>query len=106
MRRLAPRPLDSALEDVVAGLRPATTLARVQEAWPRAVGPALSAEAEPVSERAGTVTVSCGSAVWAHELQLLSADLLARLNAALGDADEEPTVESLRFVATGGGGRR
>ena len=69
------------------------------------VGPALSREAQPVSERRGTVTVGCGSAVWAQELALMSGELVERLNAALGDSGEAAPVESLRFVA-GGRGRR
>jgi predicted nucleic acid-binding Zn ribbon protein len=59
----------------------------------------MRAEAEPVSERAGTVTFACRSAVWAQELDLLSAELLERLNEALGG----PSLTRLRFVA---GGRR
>ena len=82
-------------------LRPATTLARVQEAWPRAVGPALSGEARPVSERRGTVTVSCGSAVWAQELQMMSEELLTSLNGTLQSPGEDSGVEALRFVAAG-----
>ena len=105
MRRQAPRALDSALGGLVSQLRPATTLARVQEAWPRAVGPALSAEAEPVSERRGTVTVSCRSSVWAQELQMMSTELLASVNRVMEEARGESAVESLRFVAAGRGGR-
>ena len=94
MRRVAPRPLRAALESAVAGAAPAGTLSRVQAAWREAVGPVVAAEAEPVAERGGVVTVACSSAVWAHELQLLEADLAARLNAALGSAE----VASLRAV--------
>ncbi|CAA9496922.1 MAG: hypothetical protein AVDCRST_MAG17-1124 [uncultured Solirubrobacterales bacterium] len=105
MRRQAPRALDSALDGLVAQLRPATTLARVQEAWPRAVGPALSAETEPVSERRGTVTVSCRSAVWAQELQMMSTELLANVNRVMEEGFGASAVDSLRFVAAGRGGR-
>lgn len=101
MRRLAPRNLGAALEGLLPTLRPATTLARVQEVWPEVVGPGLSTEARPVSERRGTVTVSCGSSVWAQELALLSGDLLDRLNARLGEAGGASGVEGLRFVAAG-----
>ncbi len=105
MRRLAPRGLGAALEETLPGLRPATTLARVQEAWPAVAGDAIAAEAEPVSERAGTVTFDCRSSVWAHELQLLSGDLVIRLNAALAPGGGPAPVTSLRFVA-GGRARR
>ena len=93
MRRLAPRPIADALEPVRRELAPATTLARVQEAW-TAVGGLAAKEASPVSERAGTVTFACRSSVWAGELTLMAGDLKARLNAALGDH----SVTDLRFV--------
>jgi predicted nucleic acid-binding Zn ribbon protein len=99
MRRAGPRTLEPVLGGMLAGLRPATTLARVQEVWPRAVGPAMSAEAQPVSERRGTVTVTCRSSVWAQELQLMSSDLVERLNRALEEGAGGGGVEALRFVA-------
>ncbi len=101
MRRLAPRGLGSALEGVVTRLRPPTTLARVQEAWPKVAGRGLSEEAQPVSERRGVVTVSCRSSVWAQELELFSAELLDRLNEALAVPGASPPLTSLRFVTSG-----
>jgi predicted nucleic acid-binding Zn ribbon protein len=80
------------------GLQPATPLAAVQRVWGDVVGELIAGEAQPVAERRGVVTVSCRSAVWAQELDLLGADLVARLNAAL----EGEVVRSLRCVATGG----
>jgi predicted nucleic acid-binding Zn ribbon protein len=50
----------------------------------------------PVGERDGVVTISCRSAVWAQELDLLGPDLLKRLNEAL----EQP-LTALRFSADG-----
>jgi len=102
MRRRAPRGLGSALDGLVTQLRPSTTLARVQEAWPEVAGRALSEEAHPVAERRGVVTVSCRSSVWAQELELFSAELLNRLNEVLAAPAESPPLVSLRFVATGG----
>ena len=99
MSRLAPRRLGHALDRLTADLAPATTLARLQARWPDAVGPAIAAEAEPVAEREGVVTVACRSAVWAQELDLLGPDLVARLNAALGDAEGGGPVRRLRPVA-------
>ena len=93
MRRLAPRPLADALEPLRRDLAPATTLARVQEAWTSVAGVAAQ-EATPVSERAGTVTFACRSSVWAGELALMAGDLKDRLNTALGDR----SVTDLRFV--------
>lgn len=97
MRRTSPRPLALALAELSEQLAPATALAAVQSAWPAAVGPAIAAQAQPVSERAGSVTVACRSAVWAQELDLMSAELIERLNQALG----RPAVRALRCTATG-----
>ena len=98
MRRPAPRPLARALETAVPGAEPATLIARVQTAWPAAVGVAVAAEAEPASEREGAVTVRCSSSLWASELDLMQADLTASLNAELGSSDPSSPVSRLRFV--------
>jgi predicted nucleic acid-binding Zn ribbon protein len=99
VRRLAPRPLSAALDRLTPSLSPPSTLARVQGVWPEVAGQALSAEAEPVSEHAGTLTFQCRSAVWAQELDLLSTDLLERLNEAV----QGSSLTRLRFIS---GGRR
>jgi predicted nucleic acid-binding Zn ribbon protein len=102
VRRLAPRPLSAALAEVVGPARPAGLLALVQSAWAEVAGEVLARAASPVSERAGTVTVSCESGVWAQELELLAPDLVERLNASLAGAStaaaEPRRVERLRFV--------
>ncbi len=97
MRRSAPRPLAGAVEALAAGLQPATALGAVQRVWREVAGDAIAAEAQPIGERRGVVTIGCRSAVWAQELDLMGADLVARLNAAIG----EGVVRSLRCVATG-----
>ncbi len=73
--RLAPR------------LAPATPLARVQGVWAAAAGPAIAAAARPVSEHEGVVTVLCEAAVWAAELELMSEQIVARINELLGAAE-------------------
>jgi predicted nucleic acid-binding Zn ribbon protein len=85
MSRRAPRTLSNALERLNTTLAPATTLARVQAAWEGATGPAIAAAARPTAERDGVVTVLCEASVWAHELELMSAQLVERLNATLGE---------------------
>ncbi len=97
MRRRAPRPLSLALDGVVERSGPATLLARAQAAWREAAGPGLAPFAEPVSERDGVLTVACESGVWAHELELLGPDLLARVNATVGESGEG-VLTRLRFV--------
>jgi predicted nucleic acid-binding Zn ribbon protein len=89
-----PRQIAGALARVTAKVAPATTIARLQGCWEAVAGPVIAAEAEPVSERSGVVTVACRSAVWAGELELLAPGLIERLNEAL----EAPAVSSLRFV--------
>jgi hypothetical protein len=101
VRRLAPRALSVALEDVVREAEPATLLARVQAVWPEVAGRGLSTSAAPVSERDGVVTVACESAVWAQELELLGPDLLTRFRDALAGGQGRPaggSVKKLRFV--------
>ncbi len=83
--RPAPRPLALALEDFAAVVAPASTLARVQACWASSVGAAVAAAASPTAERDGVLSVSCESAVWSQELELISSELLTRLNIALGD---------------------
>jgi predicted nucleic acid-binding Zn ribbon protein len=97
MRRRAPRPLSLALDGVVQRSQPATVLGRAQGAWTEVAGPGLARFAEPVSERDGVLTVTCESATWAQELELLGPDLLTRLNEALGGR-EGVELKRLRFV--------
>jgi predicted nucleic acid-binding Zn ribbon protein len=89
MRRPAPRPAAIAMREALRGAAPQTGLAAVQTVWPQAVGDAIAAVAEPVSERDGVVTVSCESATWAQELSLMEAELLGRLRELLGDQAPE-----------------
>jgi predicted nucleic acid-binding Zn ribbon protein len=96
-----PRPIAEAVARVTAQAAPATTIARLQGKWESVAGPVIAAEAEPVSERQGVVTVACKSAVWANELELLAPGLVEGLNDALGG----PAVGSLRFVVRGPGER-
>ena len=85
VRRRGPRPLATVLDRLTAELAPATLLANVQRAWDDAAGAAFAAHSQPVAERGGVITVACASAVWAQELELLSENVVERLNARLGD---------------------
>lgn len=95
MRRSAPRPLAAALAGMRRDAAPQTLLARVQGCWAEVVGEAIAREAQPASERDGTLVVACRSATWASEVELLAPDLRERLNAALGGSGEEP-IRALR----------
>lgn len=93
-----PRPISSVLRAALEPLAPATPLAQVQAVWAQAVGETIAAEASPVAERDGVVTVACRSATWAQELDLLAAETLAKLRSEL---PEEVEIEALRFRADG-----
>ncbi|HEV3070169.1 MAG TPA: DUF721 domain-containing protein [Solirubrobacteraceae bacterium] len=85
MSRFAPRPFSLALAGLTSTVAPNTLLARVQEVWPAAAGEAVVQAAQPTAERSGVLTLTCAAAVWAQELTLMSAQLIERLNAALGE---------------------
>jgi predicted nucleic acid-binding Zn ribbon protein len=91
--RRVPRPAASAFRAARERAAPRTALAAVQAAWLEAVGEQLAAVAEPVSERAGTLTVECAEAVWVQELDLMQTQLLERLREQLG----ELAPQALRF---------
>ncbi|MGK2879020.1 MAG: DUF721 domain-containing protein [Solirubrobacterales bacterium] len=86
--------LSDALAEITAEMQPATRIARVQTAWPEAVGPTVAKWAVPVSERAGTVTFACADSMVAHELEMIKPDLLKKLQKVLSDG--APT--ELKFV--------
>ena len=78
-------------------LAPETVLAEVQRAWTKTVGEAIAAEAQPTSERAGVVTISCSASVWAQELDLMGPQIVSRLNGEL----QRVAVQRLRCIALG-----
>lgn len=84
MSRSAPRSASHAVRALTERLAPATSLAAVQRAWEPAAGAALAAQASPTGEAQGVVTVTCSSAVWAHEIDLMAPAVIERLNTAIG----------------------
>jgi predicted nucleic acid-binding Zn ribbon protein len=84
------------LRAVRVEVEPRTRLAAAQARWREAVGERIAAEAEPVAERDGVLTVACRAATWAQELDLLHDELLRRVNATVGEAG----FSRLRFIAT------
>ena len=93
-RRAKPRALGEAIRSVRSEAEPATPLAAVQSVWGAAVGERIAAQARPLREREGVLTVACAAATWAQELDLLQDELLARLNAVLSPRE----LRALRFV--------
>ena len=98
--RRSPRSLDSALGRLRDDLAPDTVLAAVQRAWPDVVGAGIAAEARPTAERSGVLTIACSASVWAQELDLMSPQIIERLNGAL----RAGTIQRLRCVAVGHSG--
>lgn len=84
MSRHAPRPLSFAIDGLTEALAPATPLARVQQVWERTVGAVIAEAGLPTAERDGVLTITCTDAVWAAELDMMSSELITRLNQALG----------------------
>jgi predicted nucleic acid-binding Zn ribbon protein len=95
MRRRDPRPAGRAIAALADRLAPQTLLADVQRVWPKAVGELVAAQAEPTGERDGVLVVTCASAVWAQELDLMAPDLVGRINGLLDGG----TVRGLRCQA-------
>jgi predicted nucleic acid-binding Zn ribbon protein len=81
--RRAPRGIAAALGALVDRVEPLTPLGRVQRAWPGAVGELIATHATPTAVADGAVVVTCDAAVWAQELDLLQADVVERLAAAV-----------------------
>ncbi|MDO9410128.1 DUF721 domain-containing protein [Patulibacter sp.] len=102
-RRSTPHSAAAGLESLLDEIAPEDAgdvgLARLQRAWPGAVGPAISGAGRPVAFVDGTLHVACEDATWAHEISMLEATLLGRLRAA-GVID----VTSIRTRAGGSGG--
>ncbi len=87
-----------ALVDVIARAlesQPARVAARL---WPEVAGEQLAARTWVSSVRGDTMYIVAASSVWAHQLQLMERDLVARLRSRAG---EGCPVERLRFRAGG-----
>jgi predicted nucleic acid-binding Zn ribbon protein len=59
---------------------------RVLKRWPQLVGAEIANASQPQSFRGSTLFVTTSSAVWSNELTLLKPQIMAKLNAALGEA--------------------
>lgn len=97
--RRSPRPVAIAIDAVRDELAPETLLADVQRLWPQAVGSTIAGEAQPTSERAGVLTISCAASVWAQELDLMGPVILECLNGLL----RKGRITRLRCVSLPGG---
>lgn len=92
-----PRPVSALLPRLTrpAFRRRAPATAQVLADWAAIVGPAIAAVTTPRRLSSGTLTIACAGPI-AMELQYLSGELIARINAHLGSQ----VVSGLRFVQT------
>lgn len=93
-RNFAPRGIAAILAPVTrpAFRRRAPAAAQILADWPQLAGPELAARAAPVKFAGGTLTLGCTGPT-AVELQYAAAQIISRLNIALGQA----VIERLRF---------
>jgi hypothetical protein len=92
-----PRPVSALVPRLTrpAFRRRAPATAQVLADWSAIVGPAIAAVTTPRRLSSGTLTIACAGPI-AMELQHLSGELMARINAHLGSQ----VVTGLRFVQT------
>jgi predicted nucleic acid-binding Zn ribbon protein len=83
------------LEDVLKSCRPDADF-RLKEIWPQwdmAVGETIAQNARPAAFKGSLLIVHVNSSAWIHQLQFLKNDLIAALNAALG----QPLLTDIKF---------
>lgn len=82
-----PTSLGDALEDVITtrGWGTEVNVHLLLGRWAELVGPAVAEHSTPEAFRAGVVVVRTSSTNWAAQLRLMAPQLVARMNASLGD---------------------
>jgi predicted nucleic acid-binding Zn ribbon protein len=68
-------------------------LAQVWHFWDHAVGEAIAANAQPEAFKGNILLVKVNSSVWLHHLQFLKANIINKLNDALGEA----VIKEIKF---------
>ncbi|MEU8873820.1 DciA family protein [Streptomyces javensis] len=101
-----PLPLGAAINRLITerGWETPAAVGGVMGRWPQMVGPEVAQHCEPqrYDEDARVLTVRCDSTAWATQLRLLAPQLVARLNADLGQG----TVKLIKVMGPGGPPRR
>ncbi|MEW2068832.1 DciA family protein [Streptomyces sp. NPDC007346] len=103
-----PQPLGSAINRLITerGWETPAAVGGVMGRWAQIVGDDLANHCVPLrydeDPAARVLTVSCDSTAWATQLRLLAPQLVARLNADLGQG----TVRMIKVVGPGGPERR
>ena len=81
-----PVPIRAALVEMASGLgveRPLET-AQIFAHWEQVVGSELARRCQPTSLKGGVLRVRMESAVWASEIRYLGAEIIERINRAVG----------------------
>lgn len=108
-----PAPLSSTVERLVtdSGWSTDVSVHTVLGRWEHIVGPEVARHCTPTSYDAGVVAVTADSTAWATQLRLLAANVVARLNAELGEGTvvrvevSGPSAPSWRHGRRSAGGR-
>jgi predicted nucleic acid-binding Zn ribbon protein len=83
-----------------AGLGPRLAQAQVVSDWPALVGPQIAAVTAPEQVgQDGTLLVRVATSAWMNELQLMTPQILARVNVGRRD-DDGGRVRAIRWVLT------
>lgn len=95
-RRSAPQRIGDAISPILSGLdtQGQFDLVRVVRLWPEVVGEAISRRTEVSSLKFHTLVVKVSGAMWIQELNLMRAQIVERMRAAL----ENDSVREVRFV--------
>ncbi len=73
--------------------------AQVVLEWPRLVGPQVAAVTTPESVAPdGTLFVRVTTSAWMNELQLMTPDIMARINAGRGSAKGAGRIKTIRWL--------
>jgi predicted nucleic acid-binding Zn ribbon protein len=88
-------PLGSLLGQVLGACRknPDLALHRVWDIWDEALGARIASNARPTAFKGRLLLVSVSSSAWLQQLRFQKAEMIALVNAALGDA----RVEDIKF---------
>jgi len=98
-RRSKPTAVGEVLEGYLArsGLAQRLKQAQVVPAWPRLVGPQIAAVTQPESVTPdGTLFVRVATSAWMNELQLMTPEIMARINAGRGAG----RIRTIRWLLT------
>jgi predicted nucleic acid-binding Zn ribbon protein len=88
-------PVGKILRKTLAGYRRGAEgeLAEIFDLWSAAVGDGIAANAQPAAFKGRLLVVHVNSSAWLHQLRFLKADIIEKVNAALGKS----LVDEIQF---------